>query len=129
MRDKKSTKSKVERRKFQRLSLPLKVSYKITKAGRVKKGEADCIDFSGGGICIRVKEDFKIGEKLELSCSLEGRQEPISVKARVVWSVKEAGANKNGLQFLNVEHRDDFLDFFCENLTNMLANQEINEIG
>lgn len=82
-----------EKRKFIRLRAPIGVRYKrIRKHRRSRESTALTKDISGGGICILVKEELRVGDLLKLELYIPLLEEPVRATGEVAWfSEFEAG--------------------------------------
>jgi c-di-GMP-binding flagellar brake protein YcgR len=75
----------VEKRKFPRIPLNVKVTYDVFEGSPRRTEEARSKNVSAGGIRLTVPEKIDIGALLRLKLSLQGEDDFIIVKGRVVW--------------------------------------------
>ena len=100
----------VEKRKFLRIPLNVKVKYDVLKGLPQRTGETRSKNVSTGGICLTVPEKIDIGTLLRLKLSLQGKDDFITVKGKVVW-VEEFSINHTsdhkaydcGIEFVDVD--------------------------
>ena len=96
----------VEKRKFPRLQLNVKVKYEVLKGSPLRAEENLSKNVSAGGIRLMVSEKIDIGALLRLKLSLHGEVNFIIVKGTVVWteefSVNEYKAYDCGIEFVDV---------------------------
>jgi c-di-GMP-binding flagellar brake protein YcgR len=100
----------VEKRKFSRIPLNVKVKYDVLKGSTQRTGETRSKNVSAGGICLTVPEKIDIGALLRLKLSLQGEDDFITVKGKVVW-VEEFSINHMsdqkaydcGIEFVDVD--------------------------
>ncbi len=123
----KLTIKKSERRKKQRLNIPLKVKYKwLAKKGILE--EVFTRDISGGGMRIRVDKPFKKGGRLKALLYFPEEDKPINVITEVVWCKKRKFKKKNkfdvGIKHVKVAAQDKerFVFLFCETMMNFLMS-------
>ena len=107
-----------ERRKYVRLNIPLEVSYAIEgKEGLWHKTITKNI--SPNGARFAIEQDLPKGATLELKIKIPVKPEPIPIKAKIVWTKKEVGQEKDiydaGLEFTQVSEEDKniFFQYFC----------------
>ena len=100
----------LEKRKFPRLPLTVKVKYEVLKVSPLRAEETQSKDVSAGGICLVVREKINIGALLRLKLSLHGEVNFIIVKGTVVWaeefSVNDYKAYDCGIEFIDVDPQD-----------------------
>ena len=96
----------LEKRKFPRLPLTVKVKYEVLKVSPLREEENQSKNVSAGGICLVLREKINIGALLRLKLSLQGEVNFIIVKGKVVWveefSVNDYKAYDCGIEFVDV---------------------------
>lgn len=115
-----------ERRKAQRLEIPLAVKYKILPHKRIVLG-AVTQDVSGGGVSLKSNVPFKKGQQLKVLVYLPGDPKPVTSMSEVVWS-RKAGEGKEayykiGVKFMKIVPKDKqrFVFLFCEMMINYMT--------
>ncbi len=103
----------VERRKFPRFSLAVKVQYQILESSYPREKEAQSKNISAGGIRLAVPEKVNIGDLLRLKLSLPGEASAITVRGKVIWveefsvsSVLDDKAYDCGIEFVDISAED-----------------------
>ena len=101
----------VEKRKFIRLKIQLKVIYKVIKKHKRQKTHSSVIyDISGGGFKIKAKEHLRMGDLLDAEIEIPHLAEPVHAVAEVVWftsgSNPAAEGHDAGLRFRDIDPRD-----------------------
>jgi c-di-GMP-binding flagellar brake protein YcgR len=103
--------TKVEKRKFSRIPLTVKVKYDVLKVSPRWAEENRSNDVSAGGICLTtVPEKIDIGALLRLKLFFQDEDDFITIKGKVVW-VEEFSINHTsdhkaydcGLEFVDVD--------------------------
>ncbi len=93
-----------ERRKYTRENLYYLVKYK-DKTG--KKGIVSSVNISAGGVLLRLKDELKIGEVIEISINfLNHRDRVISLEAKVIWIKKYKNYYKTAVEFQKMIMQD-----------------------
>lgn len=94
----------VEKRKFTRLPLNVKVKYEVLKGSPLRAEENLAKNVSAGGICLVVSEKINIGDLLRLKLSLQDEVNFNIVEGKVVWveefSVNDYKAYNCGIEFV-----------------------------
>ncbi len=94
----------VEKRKFTRLPLNVKVEYEVLKGSPLRAEENRSKNVSTGGICLVVPEKINIGALLRLKLSLQDEVNFNIVEGKVVWvdefSVNDYKAYDCGIEFV-----------------------------
>lgn len=104
---------KTEKRKAERLPIPLKVKYK-SKKGRPLLKEAVYENISGLGIRLCVSEPLERGDVIEVLISHSQYSGPFNTVCRVCWCKKlKEDKFQAGLEFLKVRNRLQFINFLC----------------
>jgi len=103
----------VERRKFKRVPLNVKVQYEVLKVSTPRPEESQSKDFSVGGIRLVISEKVNLGSILRLKFSLPGGISSMTVKGKIVWvgefSVTQTPVYKAydcGIELLDLSHED-----------------------
>lgn len=104
-----------ERRKCQRLAIPLEVRYKAAGKGGSEHG-IKCLNISGVGMRIETKEFLRQGQKIDIVVYLPGEKELATITTKVVWSEKNKEGYWSGLKFLKIEPQTEFTEFLCEKI-------------
>ncbi len=102
----------VEKRKFPRLNLVVKVKYQVLKGYRGDKG-AQSKYISVGGIRLTVPEKVDVDDLLRLTLSLASEDSPITVIGKVIWvEVFSVDINSDykaydcGIEFVDISPQD-----------------------
>lgn len=120
---------KNERRKSQRLRLPLKIKYKWSS----EKGALQDIftnDISGGGIRIRSSKLLRKGDRIKSELFFPHNSQPVEVLSEIVWCKKKHLKTKTyfeaGLKHVKILPRDRerFVFLFCETMLNLLLSTQ-----
>ncbi len=117
MLNKDNLKPYFEKRKFQRIALPLKLKYKVVGKNGAR-GEAKCADISGGGVGMRLKRCLEAGDNVELTFSIPNFNKPIVAMGKVVWITKMQDEFKAGLRFTRIKFKSKFSELLCEEMIN-----------
>jgi c-di-GMP-binding flagellar brake protein YcgR len=100
----------LEKRKFPRLPLTVKVKYEVLKVSPLRAEENQSKNVSAGGICLVLREKINIGALLRLKLSLQDEVNFIIVTGKVVWaeefSVNDYKAYDCGIEFVDVAPQD-----------------------
>jgi c-di-GMP-binding flagellar brake protein YcgR len=114
----------VERRRYIRLEVPLKVTYTIPEHHKVYTSAAKNISADGMRFEARDKE-LKESTVVELKLEIPNISSPVHIKARVMWKSKlslEDGAPFDvGVEFTEIEedNKNTFLRFLCDLIYNL----------
>ncbi len=110
---------RTERRKAERLSIPLKVKYKIKgTAGRQK--DAPWEDISGLGIRFCLNKPLSLEEELEIALYVLGDPKPIEAIGRVAWCKEfDRGEFKAGIEFIKIKDNFRFTELLCKNILDL----------
>jgi uncharacterized protein (TIGR02266 family) len=71
----------VDRREFARVPARVEVRLKAEQAARALR--AYSLNFSVGGICLKTQKDYQVGDQLQLSMTIEGRD--FELRGVVAW--------------------------------------------
>ena len=103
----------VERRKFSRIPLNVKVKYDVLKGSPHRAGEARSKNLSAGGICLAIPEKIDIGALLRLKLFLRNDDDYITVIGKVIWfeefHINNTSGDKAydcGIEFVSIEPQD-----------------------
>jgi len=111
----------MEKRSCDRIKIPVEVIYKKNR----KKIKADCLDISGGGLCLVTGEPLSAGDEIEASVYAGEEEAAFAVKVYVVRVKKEKGGTfRNGLKFTKIKHKDDFIQFICDKLLSINLTED-----
>lgn len=103
--------SEIEKRRFPRLTVSIKIEYKLFEDKSAPFLVTSTKDISAGGLCLRVFDQFEVGNILQLRFTLPGLPRFIFAKGRVVW-IKELGrlgkgkAFELGIEFIEIKEED-----------------------
>lgn len=114
---------RTERRKAERLSIPLKVKYKIKgTAGRQK--DAPWEDISGLGIRFCLNKPLSLKEELEIALYVLGDPKPIEVIGRVAWCKEfDKGEFKAGIEFIKIKDHFRFTELICRSMLELSSGK------
>lgn len=88
-----------ERRNDPRYAARVEVNF-ISATDAAKAFRAWSMNFSTGGLCLRMKQEREVGDRFHVSLTIEG--EPFEIEAVVAW----ARGDTVGLRFLNLATHD-----------------------
>lgn len=109
---------KAEKRKAERLPIPLKVKYKSKKSRPLLK-EAVYENISGLGIRLSVSEPLERGDVIEVLISHSHIPKSFNTVCRVCWCKRlKEDRFQAGLEFLKVKNRLQFINFLCAEIMN-----------
>ncbi len=123
---KKTRKKRSEKRKSQRLKIPLRLEYKRLR-GKGKAEKTIAHDVSGSGLGIRLEEPLKKGDKLKILLHFANDPKPVTLTSEVVWHKKTGKGKKvfydTGIRHVKVpvKDRERFIFLFCEMMINFLT--------
>lgn len=120
--------SKSEKRKAQRINLPIQVSYSLHPKKKVLD-ETFCHDISGGGLCISFSVRMKKGDRLKTLLHFPNDKKPVTAISKVAW-VKKGNMSggrvfyNTGIKHVGISHEDRtrFVYLFCEMMINHLMS-------
>lgn len=122
----------IERRRYIRLQVPLKVTYTIPELNRVFVAVAKNI--SADGLRFETHEkDLRASQLIELKLEIPNVSSAIHVKGRVIWKSKltlEDGAPFDvGVEFTEIEddNKNTFLKFLCDLIYNLPKEPQITK--
>jgi c-di-GMP-binding flagellar brake protein YcgR len=113
-----------ERRKTQRLGIPLQMQYHFSSKKKTLIEEVFTKDISGGGVGLRLEQPLKVGTKLKTAIYFPNDPRPISAISKVVWSKKALRKGRPsfdvGIKHLKIVPKDKerFVYLFCEMMIN-----------
>ena len=114
----------VERRKYIRLKTPVSVTYTVPNTGIVHSSVTK--DISADGLRLETKAgDIEEGSALELKLELNGANNPIHAKGKVVWikqlSLEDDAPWDVGIELTEIEedNKNTFLKFLCDLIYNL----------
>lgn len=114
----------LERRKAQRLNVPLQVKCRFFIKKKILIEEVFARDVSGGGIGLVLKRPLDIGAKLKTLIYFPNDRRPISFLTKVVWCKKVLRKGKIcfdvGIKHIKITPKDKerFVFLFCETMIN-----------
>ncbi|MFC1631317.1 PilZ domain-containing protein [Candidatus Omnitrophota bacterium] len=107
-----------ERRKFVRLNIPLEVSYTIQGTDQDPQRSVTK-NISPNGASFTVEEDSPKGTMFDINIRIPEQAEPIPIKAKIVWSQKEAeqeqASYNAGFEFIQIPENSKqmFFQYLC----------------
>ncbi len=116
----------VDRRKTQRLNIPILVKYKIFPRKKLLE-ETFCQDISGSGFRLKTEYPIKNGERFKTLLHFPSSLKPVTATSEVVWckeaALKDKFGRRNyniGIRYLKIAPKDKerFIYLFCELLLN-----------
>ena len=113
----------IEKRRFVRVDVPIRVQYR-GEGKKLGKGEAISKNIGGMGICVHVSRRFLAGSLLNLTLRIPGTFEDINAEAKVIWigkSAKDGGfptGYEAGLRFTSISKiaKASIINFICESV-------------
>ncbi len=75
----------MERRIFERVSVPVKLSYEVKTRPKVVK-DSISKNISGNGICLSLKEKLLPVTALTIHVNIGDRDKAVNLKGKVIWS-------------------------------------------
>ena len=115
-----------ERRKYQRLSIPVRLKFKFFRM-RGMPEEAVAHNISGGGVALRLDRSAKNVTRLKLLLYFPGSKKPVTALSEVVWC-KRASAQRDDYYNIGIKHikiipsdKERLVFLFCEMMINYLA--------
>jgi len=115
-----------ERRKAQRLKIPILISYKVFPRKKIID-ETFSQDISGRGFRLKTAYPLKKGDKFKTLLHFPASPAPVTAKSEVVWCKEASTKGKYGRRHYNIgmryltiapKDRDKFIYLFCEMLLN-----------
>jgi len=114
----------MERRRAQRLNIPLRVKCYLPSGGKIITEEVLAKNISGTGIGLSFKRPLNIGSRFKTLFYLPNDQQPISSVSEVVWCKKQIEDGKIYFD-VGIEHnkisakdKEKFVFLFCETMIN-----------
>ncbi len=112
-----------DRRKADRLSLPVRVSYRIKRDANLDlTGNTTASDLSGGGLRLLMSEEIPLNTPCELSIYLPAEQHPFTASGIITWckrrSERDAATFEIGVTFtmMHRAERERYYQFICDQL-------------
>jgi c-di-GMP-binding flagellar brake protein YcgR len=87
----------MEKRLYERISLPIKLTYEIQARPKIIT-KAVSKDISGGGICIALKERLLPSTELLIKIEIEKKTDTVTLRGRVVWHRRVEIQTKDGIE-------------------------------
>lgn len=115
-----------EKRRAQRLNIPIKVKYKLFRKKRILE-EIFTQNISGSGIGIKASKLLVKGSKIRTLLQFPGDSTPIAAVGEVMWCKKVGIKNKpcydTGIKHIRIipKDRERFVFLFCEMMINFLT--------
>ena len=114
----------IERRKYIRLSAPIRLTYTNIDNGRVHN--TDIKDISAEGMRFETRDKaLNISDNLELKLDIPNMPNPVHAKGTVVWkeklSLEDDSPFDFGIEFSEIEddNKNTFLKFLCDLIYNL----------
>lgn len=104
------------RRKYLRLTIPLKVAYRRWEDAQ-QDHASQSVDLSAEGIRLSLPNQLKVGDRLELRLELPKAPNPVHILGEIVWVTEsKEGGYDTGVRFQQFEedNKNTFLKYFCE---------------
>lgn len=107
-----------ERRRYVRLNIPLQVGY-IIQGKKGTRGNSITKNISPNGARFVIEKELPKGTIVDIDIKIPAKPEPIPIKAKVVWSKKEAVQGKDiydaGFEFVQIpeESKQVFFQYLC----------------
>lgn len=113
-----------ERRKAQRLNIPIQVKYKLLPRKRVLQ-QTFCQDISGKGARLILDSPLKKGDRLKTLLYFPEDSRPVTAFSKIIWCKRNAARKKKagfetGMQYIRIDPKDRerFVFLFCEMMIN-----------
>lgn len=113
-----------ERRKAQRLGIPLRVEYHLSVRRKTLIEKVFTKDVSGSGVRLLLKEPLRPKAKLKTLIYFPNDAQPITSISEVVWCKRQKNIRKPsfivGIRHLKImqKDRERFIFLFCETMIN-----------
>lgn len=113
-----------ERRRYVRLNVPLEVNYSLEgKEGKLLKSITKNV--SPNGARFEIEKELPKGAILDIAIKIPTSPEPIPIKAKIVWTRKEATEERDsydaGFEFMQIP--EDSKSAFFQYLCNLMYDQ------
>jgi hypothetical protein len=112
-----------DRRKADRLPVPVRVTYRIKRDAHLDMtGNTTVSDLSGGGLRLMVSEDIPLSTPCELTIHLPEDQHPLTAGGTVTWCAKRASRGKSAFEIgvslatMSRPERERYYQFICDRL-------------
>jgi c-di-GMP-binding flagellar brake protein YcgR len=100
----------MERRLFERISLPIKFKYEVRTRPKIVK-ESTSKNISGGGICLSLNEKLLPSTRLSINVQMGEGKNTITLNGKVIWTRKVEVADggrtfeyyNTGIEFINAD--------------------------
>lgn len=119
-----------EKRRYVRLNIPLEVSYLI-KGKEAAPHKSITKNISPNGARFTVEEELSAGTVLNIDIKIPTKNEPIPIKAKIVWSKKESEQQGKeiydaGFEFIQIpeQNKQEFFQYLCNLMYNQLKSFE-----
>ena len=113
----------LDRRKADRLPLPVRVTYRIKRDANLDlTGNTTVSDLSGGGLRLIMSEEIPLNTPCELTIHLPEDQHPLTAGGTVTWCKHRSGRGpasfEIGVTFttMNRTERERYYQFICDRL-------------
>ncbi len=115
--------SQTERRKADRLPVPVRVTYRIKRDPHLDLTSNTVVsDLSGGGLRLIVSEEIPLNTPCELTIHLPEEQRPLAAAGSVTWCRRRSSRGKTafeiGVTFTTMSRaeRERYYQFICDRL-------------
>jgi c-di-GMP-binding flagellar brake protein YcgR len=110
-----------EKRKAQRLNIPLYFQYKLLPRKKILES-AFCRDISGGGISFRLGQPLREGDRLKILLHFPEETKPVTAFSSVVWCkrILQEKVYCVGIKHIKIlpADKERFVFLFCETMIN-----------
>ena len=115
----KKTKSESDRRRAQRLSIPIKVEYKMDKKqGAWKKCTSK--DIGGLGFGLYLNSPLKVGDNISIAVGEKSSKSAITLLCKVVRCIEiKKGEYETGVEVVDVNDPSRFIAFICDKMIDL----------
>jgi len=115
-----TTKRYQDRRKAERLRIPLKIEYRLMPRKRMLIQKLNAQDISGGGLGLRIHYPLKKGTRLRTLLYFPGDTKPVRSTSEVMWCrpVQRGKAYNVGIKHIKIQPADKerFVFLFCDTM-------------
>jgi len=106
-----------ERRRAQRVTVPMEVAYVTAGGKRVSSGKAKCVDVGGLGFGLTLRRAVKPKQDIRLKLKTPSSKKTTEITCRVIWC-EDASASgyRVGLAIKKVSDPAAFIDYMCNHM-------------
>lgn len=112
-----------DRRKADRLHVPVRVTYRIKRDAHLDMtGNTTVSDLGGGGLRLMVSEETPLDTVCELTIHLPEDAQPLTATGTVTWCRKRGGTGKGAFEIgvelttMGRQERERYYQFICDRL-------------